>query len=492
MLKLIKVKAMAVVLCLMVFSSVLPTAVLAQPTISSEAEAHILSELRRAHIPNAAVAIIQDGETSYVLKDSAPDTLFQLASVAKPITAFGVLLLDDMGLLSVYDPVNWHLPWFEVRYNGVPVPHEDITIYNLIHHTSGIAQNENRFPRPTPTETTDEFIARLVGMELDFYPAASAAYSNMAYVILGLLIEAVSGQSYDDFMTQRVFHPLGLYNTFANPQYARDTGRVVSGHVRGFLQVWQGTRGLDRSIKEVPAGFIYSNVSDMARWAGIQLGIIDVPEQFARVVQRSHIPNLDANVAFASGYVFAGGWYINLETGYIEHSGGGTAGYSTLVRILPESNTAVVVLANLRDTWVENFAVMALDAAVDGTFTDVGRGFLEWIDIGFTLMTVFGVISFCLFVWLLTKVRRQLRSGAVIKSNFSRVGFKGSLGLVFSIAGLIFYYIFPYVLLDTTRESLLQNWPTSFAVAAIAIWISVLYDVFAWWVKVFVNPATKS
>ena len=482
-------KRLALLLLLAFLLAVVSAAVFAQAEIDNTAEEHILSQLRRAGIPNAAVAVIQGEETSFTLKDSEADTLFAIASVSKPMTAFGVLLLEDMGLLSINDPVNQHLPWFEVRYNDMPVPHEEITISNLIHHTSGIAQNENRFPRAAPAETREEFIARLIGMELDFYPSTNSAYSNMAYVILGLLIEAVSGQSYDDFMTHQVLHPLGLYDTFTNAGRARDTGRVVSGHVRGFLQVRPGTRGLESNTANMPAGGIYSSVSDLARWAGIQLGIVDVPEQFARLVQRSHIPNLDADVSFASGHFSDGGWVVDLENGYIEHSGGGTAGYAATIRIFPESDTAVVVLSNLRGSQVENMGAMALHAVVDGTFTRVGLDFLEWMDMGFTLLLVAGAIYVGLFVRLMLKLRKRLRDGEIVKANVSAISITGLIsGPIFSILSLVFYYIFPYVLLDTTRASLVDNWPISFALGFIAIWMFVLYEVFAWWAKVFVNP----
>ena len=460
--------------------------------VSNEAEEHILNQLQRANIPNAAVAVIQNGDPSFILIDSEHDTLFSIASVTKPFTSFGVLLLEDMGLLSIHDPVNQHLPWFEVTYNGLPVPHGDITIHLLITHTSGIAQNENRFPRATPTETTEEFTARLIGMELDFYPATSSAYSNMAYIILGLLIEAVSGQSYDAFMTQQVFHPLGLYNTFTNSEQARSAGRrVVNGHMRGFLRAWQDNRDSDRhsNLANTPSGGMYSSISDLARWAEIQLGIVDVPEQFARVVQRSHIPNLDANVAFARGYVFAdGGWYVNSEDGLIEHAGGGR-GYSAIVRLLPESNAAVVVLANQRINNIEELADIALVAARDGVFNNRSRDIGEMVDIGFTILCAIGVVYIGLFVRLVVKLRKRLQDGEKITANFSAKSIiKGLFSLTLSIASLIFYYTFQFILLDTTRASLLMNWPVSFGVAAIAVWIMVLYDAFAWWVKVSVKP----
>ena len=89
--------------CLLVpFSQVLAN----QRVVSNEAEEHIISQLRRAGIPNAAVAVIHNGETSYIFHNSQQDTLFQIGSLSKSFTAFGVLLLEDMGLLSVTDPVN--------------------------------------------------------------------------------------------------------------------------------------------------------------------------------------------------------------------------------------------------------------------------------------------------------------------------------------------------------------------------------------------------
>ena len=258
-------------------------------TISHDAETHILNELNRANIPNAAIAVIQDGETSYILKDSAYNTLFQIGSVSKSFTAFGVLLLEDMGLLSVSDPVSRHLPWFEVRYNGEPVPHEDITIYTLLQHTSGFTSDERRFPSTVEELSEDELIAQLAGIELAFYPSQGHLYGNVNYVILGLLIEAVSGQSYDDFMTQNVLHPLGLYNTFTNAARAHDTGRVTGGHRLGFLRP-RPTNAQWASLT-MPSGGMYSSIADMARWAGIHLGVVAVNEQFTRVSQRAHENN---------------------------------------------------------------------------------------------------------------------------------------------------------------------------------------------------------
>ena len=108
-------KIIVVALCLIALTYALPTAAFAQTAVSSEAREHILSQLRRARIPNAAVAVIRGGETSYILKNSESGTLFEIAFIAKPFTSFGTPLLEDMGLLSLNDPVSRHLPWLHVQ-----------------------------------------------------------------------------------------------------------------------------------------------------------------------------------------------------------------------------------------------------------------------------------------------------------------------------------------------------------------------------------------
>ena len=123
--------------------------------------------------------------------------MFQIGSLSKSFTGFGVLLLEDMGLLYIHDPVDLHLPWFDVRYNSEPVT---VTIYNLLHNTSGITSDERFFPL-IMLETAEEFIAELAGAELTFYPSSGYRYGNANYIILGFLMEAVSGLSYDTICT---------------------------------------------------------------------------------------------------------------------------------------------------------------------------------------------------------------------------------------------------------------------------------------------------
>jgi len=479
-------KGFVIFIVVFLLLSVFPTTAFATPEISNEAEEHILNQLRRARIPNAAIAVIQDGETSYIFRDSTHETLFQIGSISKSFTGFGVLLLEDMGLLSVYDPVSQHLPWFEVRYSGEPVPHGDITIYNLLQHTSGLTSDERRFPSSF-IETADEFISQFTGIELAFYPSTRHVYGNVNYVILGLLIEAASGKSYDTFMTEQVLRPLGLYNTFTNIENAYETGQIIGGNRLRFAQTVSWNPHVNPIT--IPTGYIYSDIMDMARWAGIHLGIVDISEQFARVVQRSH-KNFGSMDFFAHrNYFYTAGWNVTDDGNHVRHNGS-TPGYSASLRIYTHTNTAVVVLGNLTS------GVVPFGALVSGTmagepFGNVRMDFNILMDIFLTVLAISGIVYTGLLVRLFVKLRKRLGSGDVIKGSFTSKNIKWLFDPIFAIAGLITIYVVPSIYGNTSYQFAIMFSPASMTPAIIASWIGVVYSLCAFGVKVFVRPYTK-
>ena len=476
-----KIITLLMLVCLLMpFSEVLAN----QRAVSNEAEQHILNELNRANIPNAAIAVIQNGETSYILHNSELNTLFGIGSVTKSLTAFGVLLLEDMGLLSLSDPVNLHLPWFNVRHNGQPVPHEDIRIYNLLQHTSGFTSNERRFTSTFVELSEAEFIAVLDGIELAFYPSADHIYGNVNYVILGLLLEAVSGQSYDDFMTQNVLHPLGLYNTFTNTQRAKDTGRVVDGHRFGFLRP-RVTNELFPPLV-MPTGGAFSSISDMARWTGIQAGFVDVSDQFARIVQRSH-ENFhgEQNPFTDRDFHYAAGWGVRHQNGEIHH-GGNTPGYSSQISFLQQDNTAVVVLANLGSSVMTSpFVTLVLDAVVDDNFNAIGTDPFAIMDMVFVVLTAVGVLFVGLFVWRIMKLNKQLPNGWREKPTLR---IKWIFAPILSIIGLFVFYVGMPMAFQIPFRTMMVNGPASGLAAIIVMWVMAVYSLFSLWTKVFVSP----
>src|SRR5271170_7480261 len=137
---------------------------------------------------------------------NSPSTKFRLGSITKQFTAASILLLEERGKLSVNDPVKKYIP-------DAPAAWDKITIFNLLTHTSGIP-NFTSFPdyrSQEPFDTTPEkLVARFRDKPLDFQPGEKFSYSNSGYVLLGYLVEKVSGESYSKFVQENIFGPLGM------------------------------------------------------------------------------------------------------------------------------------------------------------------------------------------------------------------------------------------------------------------------------------------
>jgi len=485
--KTIKGKIISVVLCLIALVFALPTIAFAQTGVSREAEEHILNELSRARIPNAAIAIIQNGETSFIFKDSAQDTIFQIGSIGKSFTGFGVLVLEEMGLISAYDTVNQHLPWFEVSYNGTPVPHEDIRIYHLLQNASGLMRSLT-VHWPELTESTDNYISRKLEVGLAFYPGERHGYSDFNSIILGLLIEAISGQSYDEFMTQHVLHPLGMYNTFTDNQRVYETGRVIGGNRLRFLQATPFNPPVNPIV--IPAGVIYSTITDMARWAEIHLGTADIPEQFARVVQRSH-EDIGALGFFAHGnYIYASGWNVLYDGSRVRHNGS-TQNYSASLRTYPHDNRAVMVLTNIRGEGVQFGAFISGIAFEGEPLGSVHTMSMDAIlDIIFTVAVIIGIVYIGFFIRFIIKAVKRLNSGEKTKRKPS---FKivWLIAPIIIIADLVITYMLPSVMSNMPHHLAVEFIPASYTPALIILWAMLICSLCVFFARVFGLSAKK-
>jgi CubicO group peptidase (beta-lactamase class C family) len=137
---------------------------------------------------------------------NTPTTKFRLASITKQFTAAGILLLEERGRLSVNDPVRKYLP-------GTPAAWDRITIFHLLTHTAGIP-NYTSFPDSESSSrsrvTSSQLVERFLDKPLEFEPGDKYSYSNSGYAVLGYLIEAITGQTYAEFVTQNIFTPLGM------------------------------------------------------------------------------------------------------------------------------------------------------------------------------------------------------------------------------------------------------------------------------------------
>src|SRR5262245_58502828 len=137
---------------------------------------------------------------------NTPSTKFRLGSVTKQFTAASILLLEERGKLKVDDPVKKYMP-------DAPAAWDKMTIFHVLTHTAGIP-NFTSFPDYQSTEalatTPEKLVARFRDKLLEFEPGEKWNYSNSGYVLLGYLIERVSGESYETFVQKNIFTPLGM------------------------------------------------------------------------------------------------------------------------------------------------------------------------------------------------------------------------------------------------------------------------------------------
>jgi CubicO group peptidase (beta-lactamase class C family) len=342
----------------------------------SDLDAYVTSSMKTFDVPGMAVAIVKDGKVVVAkgygvrkLGDPTPVdefTLFGIGSNTKAFTTAALATLIDEGKLSWDDPVYQRLPGF-VMYD--PYVSHEMTIRDLLTHRSGMGLGEGDLLFwPHSTYTRDEIIYKLRFMK----PASSFrshyAYDNLLYMTAGQIIPAVTGTSWDDYIQQRIFAPLGMTHSTVTNANIKPGDNVAFPHSRmdDKLQVIH-FEALDNAG---PAGSINSCAADMAKWVQLQLnrGKLTDPsgpgkdgrlftEQRSREMWTPQtilpignpppaLAGLKANFAD-----YALGWMLRDYHGrkLVGHTGG-VAGFVSRVMLVPDENLGVVVLTNAEES----------------------------------------------------------------------------------------------------------------------------------------------
>lgn len=260
---------------------------------------------------------------------NSPKAKFRLGSITKQFTAASILLLQERGKLNVHDPVKKYMP-------DAPAAWDKITIFNVLTHTSGIP-NFTSFPsysslEPFP-ETPEQLVALFKDKPLDFQPGEGWNYSNSGYVLLGYLIEKISGESYARFVQENIFKPLGMEDSGYDSNSA-----IIQDRASGYAPGPNGLVNAGYINMTIPlsAGALYSTTGDLLRWEqGLFGGKLLSPESLKEMT-----------TPFKNNYAF--GLEVHTVNGHevIEHNGG-IEGFNTQLAYYPEDKLTVVVLANV-------------------------------------------------------------------------------------------------------------------------------------------------
>lgn len=260
---------------------------------------------------------------------NAPNTKFRLGSITKQFTAALILLLEERAKLSVDDPVKKYLP-------DAPAAWDKITIFHLLTHTSGIPSFTG-FPdyaklEPFPV-TPEQLVARFRDKPLEFEPGSNWNYSNSGYVLLGYLIEKITGGTYQKFLNDNIFTPLGMKDS----GYDSNTA-IVLRHASGYVHKPAGFEHAGFINMTIPfsAGGLYSTTEDLLKWEqGLFGGKVLNPASLKKMT-----------TPFKHNYAF--GLQVENRNGrkVIDH-GGGIEGFNTELEYFPKDQLTVAVLGNV-------------------------------------------------------------------------------------------------------------------------------------------------
>lgn len=402
---------------------------------------------RISGVPGMSISIISGDETFYFSSGYADrekglpaseNTLYELASVSKAFTGAGILLLEEQGLLSMTDPVQKYLPWLTMEYKGMPVDTQSLTLNHFLHHTSGLTNQRHaqRIPQGNTPDMLKKTVEALVDAKLAFPPGEQYEYGTVNYDVLGLVIEVVSGQSYESFMTEQVFHPLGLSQTYVYKEDALATGQLAQGYRSSFFIT--SPYDAPNYAGNKPAGYIMSCTKDMARWMNIQMGVVqDIPEILKAVIQKSHHGN--SSVPDVNGMYYAAGWMVNADKTILEHSGG-NPNFSTEVAMLPHERTAFCLLTNGANTNIT--LVKSIKDILDGNLTQSYKiSSTQLWDIILSSATM--IVSLLTIMFFLLGLRRKKMNKR--QASFKKRIFGTVVWLMVTVAVCMLCWAFPMI-----------------------------------------------
>ncbi|SDJ87852.1 CubicO group peptidase, beta-lactamase class C family [Arthrobacter cupressi] len=396
---------------------------------------YLQDQLDSLGIPGAAVVIIRDGKQvhqgAFGRADDAgrpmtAQTPVLLASTSKSLTAIAVLQQVEAGRLALDEPVQSYLPWFSLNDSRA----SRITVRHLLHQASGLSSADGTAWEASDTqapEALEQGVRDLAGASLEGEPGEAFGYSNANFNILGLLVEAVSGQPFGDYMRDHVFRPLAMDHSHTSRASAEADG-LARGYSLWFGSLWLQT-GVPAPTTGMPSTTMYASAEDL----GHELVALIGGGRYAdkRILSPESVEAmLTPAVGVDEAKRYAMGWFTRPLSEaasptadgsrpplLLEHQGewGNTHTYTAVV---PSSGLGVALVINANDTSAPS-RLKALDSNIlrilhgqDPAPTVVQEDWLQrngWVVAAALLLAE--LVSFVLALVLLLRTRRAVSPG---------------------------------------------------------------------------------
>lgn len=358
-----------------------------------EIDAYIEKQLDTLNIPGASLAIIEGekivhakgfGITGPGGETPTPQTPFFIGSLTKSFTALAVMQLVETGKIDLDAPVQQYLPWFTL---ADPQASAQITVRHLLNQTSGISQFPGMLGLANFDNTpgANERQMRALAKVNLAYPVGSGwDYSNVNFNLLGLVIEAASGETYADYIQNHIYSPLSMEHSYTSKAAAQQDNLAI-GH-----QQWFGfpiaVPNMPVPVASLPSGQLISSTEDMGHYLIAQLNkgeyagsSILASEGMAEL----HQPAADASASGMGDVDYGMGWFIKESSqGQLIYHYGEVPDYFAYMALLPEQNRAMVLLVNTNHQ-LYTFALLNAGEAAALQLAGVspkpnGWGILSW------------------------------------------------------------------------------------------------------------------
>lgn len=293
--------------------------------------------------PGGAVMIAKGGKPIYqkafgkanleLASDLTPNNVFQIGSMTKQFTAVAILMLEENGKLSITDPINKYIPDYPLG--------EKITLHHLLTHTSGIkdftkmkAIQQIAEKDLSPKELVDFF----KNEPADFEPGEKFDYNNSGYVILGYIIELVSGETYEKYIEKNIFERLKMNAS----RYASDR-EIIANRAYGYTKKEAGYLNKTKISFNIPyaSGSLMSTTSDMLKWQNALHQNLLLSDKAIKKAFTNY--KLNHGEAFTYGY----GWHLKELDGVPSREHGGSIfGFKSMAVYIPSKDIYVIGLSN--------------------------------------------------------------------------------------------------------------------------------------------------
>ncbi len=328
-------------------------------------------------LPGAAVAVVHNDSLVFAkgygvrelgkTEPVTPSSVFAIGSTSKAFTAASIAILVGEGKLKWDDPVAKHLPEFQL-YD--PYVTRELTVRDLLTHRSGLARGDRLWANSGFTR--DEVLHRVRFLKPSWSFRSTYGYQNIMFLAAGAVVERAGGKSWDDFVRERIFAPLGMANSVTSVTRLSSLADVATPHER-IDDAYRPVAWLN--IDNIgPAGSINSSVTDMARWIRLNLsrGLYEGQRLLDSVaVKEMHTANITIRPSaqdermypMSNLSAYGLGWSLRDYYGrkMVSH-GGAIRGMRAQVTLIPEAKLGVVVLTNSPQS---SFPTAIANAAVD-------------------------------------------------------------------------------------------------------------------------------